>query len=60
TELLVEALRSVEFGTAVELISSRKIDVRPIISHSLPLEEATAAFTLAGDRAAACKVQLTF
>ncbi|MGO8101210.1 L-idonate 5-dehydrogenase [Rhizobium leguminosarum] len=49
-----------EFGTAVELISSRKIDVRPIISHSLPLEEATAAFTLAGDRAAACKVQLTF
>ncbi|MGO6670590.1 zinc-binding dehydrogenase, partial [Rhizobium ruizarguesonis] len=49
-----------EFGTAVELISSRKIDVRPIISHSLPLEEATAAFTLAGDRTAACKVQLTF
>jgi L-idonate 5-dehydrogenase len=34
--------------------------VRPIISHSLPLEEATAAFILAGDRTAACKVQLTF
>ncbi|WP_064692807.1 L-idonate 5-dehydrogenase [Rhizobium aegyptiacum] len=49
-----------EFATAVELISSRKIDVRPIISHSLPLEEANAAFTLAGDRTAACKVQLTF
>ncbi|MBB5551045.1 L-idonate 5-dehydrogenase [Rhizobium lentis] len=49
-----------EFAAAVELISSREIDVRPIISHSLPLEEATAAFTLAGDRTAACKVQLTF
>ncbi|PDT14160.1 L-idonate 5-dehydrogenase [Rhizobium sp. J15] len=49
-----------EFAAAVELISSREIDVRPIISHSLPLEEANAAFTLAGDRTAACKVQLTF
>ncbi|MGV4796893.1 L-idonate 5-dehydrogenase [Rhizobium sp. F40D2] len=49
-----------EFATAVALISSRRIDVRPIISHSLPLEDANAAFTLAGDRTAACKVQLTF
>ncbi|ARM92600.1 L-idonate 5-dehydrogenase (plasmid) [Rhizobium sp. CIAT894] len=49
-----------EFATAVELISSRRIDVRPIISHSLPLEQADAAFILAGDRAAACKVQLIF
>ncbi|ANK88696.1 MULTISPECIES: L-idonate 5-dehydrogenase [Rhizobium] len=49
-----------EFATAAKLIASRKIDVRPIISHSLPLEEAAAAFTLAGDRTAACKVQLTF
>jgi len=49
-----------EFGIAVDLISSRKIDVRPIISHSLPLEEAVAAFTLAGDRTVACKVQLSF
>ncbi|PDS76207.1 L-idonate 5-dehydrogenase [Rhizobium sp. L43] len=49
-----------EFAAAVELISSRKIDVRPIISHSLPLEQADAAFILAGDRAVACKVQLIF
>ncbi|ARQ13677.1 L-idonate 5-dehydrogenase 2 (plasmid) [Rhizobium etli] len=48
-----------EFAAAVALISSREIDVRPIISHSLPLEEADAAFILAGDRTAACKVQLT-
>ncbi|MBB4293186.1 L-idonate 5-dehydrogenase [Rhizobium leguminosarum] len=49
-----------EFAAAVELISSRKIDVRPIISHNLPLEQADAAFILAGDRAVACKVQLIF
>ena len=49
-----------EFATAVALISSRAIDVRPIISHSMPLEQADAAFVLAGDRTAACKVQLTF
>jgi len=49
-----------EFATAVALISSRAIDVRPIISHSIPLEDADAAFVLAGDRSTACKVQLTF
>ncbi|MFK0385712.1 L-idonate 5-dehydrogenase [Agrobacterium sp. NPDC090273] len=49
-----------EFAIAAALISSREIDVRPIISHSFPLEEAAAAFEQAGDRTRACKVQLTF
>ncbi|RUM22271.1 L-idonate 5-dehydrogenase [Rhizobium vallis] len=49
-----------EFAIAVALIASRSIDVKPIIRHSLPLEEANAAFILAGDRTVACKVQLTF
>jgi Threonine dehydrogenase and related Zn-dependent dehydrogenases len=49
-----------EFAVAVELISSRSIDVRPIISHSFPIDEAVAAFEVAGDRSTACKVQLTF
>ena len=49
-----------EFADAVRLIGSREIDVRPIISHSLPLERAVEAFTLASDRSVACKVQLTF
>ncbi len=49
-----------EFAVAVDLISRRKIDVRPIISHNLPLDEAAAAFEIAGDRSLACKVQLTF
>ena len=49
-----------EFATAVDLISRRRIDVRPIVSHSLPLEDAVSAFTIAGNRSLACKVQLTF
>lgn len=49
-----------EFAEAVALISSRVIDVRPIISHEFPLEQAVEAFEQAGDRTAACKVQLTF
>lgn len=49
-----------EFAEAVALISSRTIDVRPIISHAYPLESAVAAFEQATDRTVACKVQLTF
>jgi L-idonate 5-dehydrogenase len=49
-----------EFAQAVDLIASRSIDVRPIISHTLPIEQAAAAFELAGDRSTACKVQLSF
>ena len=49
-----------EFSTAVDLISSRGIDVRPIISHTFPITQALAAFEQAGDRSTACKVQLTF
>jgi L-idonate 5-dehydrogenase len=49
-----------EFAIAVALISNRRIDVRPIISHEFPVHEAVRAFEQAGDRSAACKVQLTF
>ena len=49
-----------EFALAVELISTRAIDVRPIISHTFPIIEAMSAFETAGDRSTACKVQLTF
>ncbi|MCA1406943.1 L-idonate 5-dehydrogenase [Ensifer sp. IC3342] len=49
-----------EFALAVELIADRRIDVRPIISHSFPVDQAVAAFEQAGDRSVACKVQLTF
>lgn len=47
-----------EFAQAVSLISSRTIDVRPIISHEFPLENVVEAFQQAGDRSIACKVQI--
>lgn len=49
-----------EFASAVDLISRRAIDVRTIISHDFPLEQALQAFEQAGDRSAACKVQIVF
>ncbi|MGK9202754.1 L-idonate 5-dehydrogenase [Sinorhizobium sp. M4_45] len=49
-----------EFAIAIALISNRRIDVRPIMSHQFPVDEAVRAFEQAGDRSAACKVQLTF
>uniref|UniRef100_A0A7C1SZC8 L-idonate 5-dehydrogenase n=1 Tax=Agrobacterium albertimagni TaxID=147266 RepID=A0A7C1SZC8_9HYPH len=49
-----------EFSDAVALISTRQIDVRPIISHSFPLDAVVEAFEQAGDRSVACKVQITF
>jgi L-idonate 5-dehydrogenase len=49
-----------EFAQAVDLISRRAIDVRPILTHTFPLADAVAAFEQAGDRTTACKVQLVF
>jgi len=49
-----------EFAQAVDLIAARRIDVTPIISHTFPLDRAVEAFEQAGDRSAACKVQITF
>lgn len=49
-----------EFSLAVDLIASRRIDVRPIISHTFSVADAVAAFEQAGDRSVACKVQLSF
>ncbi|KQQ73259.1 L-idonate 5-dehydrogenase [Rhizobium sp. Leaf321] len=47
-----------EFAEAVDLISRRAIDVRPILSHTYPLEDALSAFEQASDRSVACKVQI--
>jgi L-idonate 5-dehydrogenase len=49
-----------EFEQAARLIAARAIDVRPLITATRPLDEAVAAFTLAADRRAAMKVQLSF
>ena len=49
-----------EFFTAVALMQGGRLDVRPLITQSLPLTEAIAAFDLASDRSQAIKVQLQF
>lgn len=49
-----------EFALAARLISERRIDVRPIISAVVPLNEAVHAFELAADRGAHMKVLLDF
>ena len=49
-----------EYPLAARLIASRRIDVRPLISDTLPLADAVAAFERASDRRRAMKVQLAF
>jgi len=47
-----------EFMDAVALIARRRIDVQPLITHSLPLDQAERALVLARDPHASAKVQL--
>ncbi len=49
-----------EFAWAVDLMSRGVINVKPLISHSLPYTEFARAFELAADRHQSMKVQLTF
>ena len=49
-----------EFALAVALIGSGLVDVMPLLTETVPLSEARAAFELAADRSRAMKVQLAF
>ena len=49
-----------EFSMAIEAMQSGLIDVNPLISHTLPFEDAVKAFDLASDRNQAMKVQINF
>ncbi|MEO8758080.1 MAG: L-idonate 5-dehydrogenase [Devosia sp.] len=49
-----------EFALAVALINQRRVDVRPLLSDTLPLDDAVRAFELASDRRHSMKVQLAF
>lgn len=49
-----------EFFTAVRLMQGGRFDVTPLITHTMPMADATAAFDLASDREQAIKVQLRF
>jgi L-idonate 5-dehydrogenase len=49
-----------EFAMGVGLMQRALIEVAPLITQTLPLAEAVAAFDLAGDRARAMKAQIVF
>ena len=49
-----------EFATGVKLMQSGLINVKPLITHTVPLADAETAFKLASDRAVAMKAQITF
>lgn len=49
-----------EFAVAVGLMRDGLIDVKPLITHTVPLDEAEDAFRIANDRSQAMKAQIAF
>ncbi len=49
-----------EFALAVDLINRRQVDLKPLLTEVLPLQDAVKAFDLALDRSKAMKVQIAF
>jgi len=49
-----------EFKTAVELMASGLINVKPLITHTFKLNDAESAFKVANDRSVAMKTQISF
>ena len=49
-----------EFALAVELMGKGLIDVKPLVTATLPFERAVEAFELAADKSKSMKVQLAF
>jgi L-idonate 5-dehydrogenase len=49
-----------EFGLAVDLINQRRVDLKPLLTGTYPIEDAVSAFEAAGDRTKSMKVQLAF
>jgi L-idonate 5-dehydrogenase len=49
----------IEFDWAVGYLSTRRVDVRPLLSGQYPLKDAVAAFHAAADKSKSTKVQVT-
>lgn len=49
-----------EFAVGVELMRKGLIDVKPLITHTVPLADAISAFDIASDRSRAMKAQIAF
>ncbi|NRP75852.1 L-idonate 5-dehydrogenase (NAD(P)(+)) [Ensifer psoraleae] len=49
-----------EFGLAADLINHRRVDLKPLLTGTFPLEDAAKAFETAADRNKSMKIQLVF
>jgi L-idonate 5-dehydrogenase len=49
-----------EYATAISLMQKGLIDVKPLISETVGLQDARKGFELANDRSKAMKVQIAF
>jgi L-idonate 5-dehydrogenase len=49
-----------EFALAVDLINRKRVDLRPLLTKVLAIDDAKKAFDLASDRSRAMKVQIAF
>ncbi len=49
-----------EFATAIQLMQGGHVDLKPLVTHTLPLERAEEAFLIACDRSQAMKAQIDF
>lgn len=49
-----------EFSVGIELMQSGMVDVKPLITHTVPLDDAEEAFRIANDRSQAMKTQIEF
>lgn len=49
-----------EFAVGVELMRKGLIDVKPLVTHTVPLAEAETGFRIANDRSKAMKAQIAF
>jgi L-idonate 5-dehydrogenase len=49
-----------EFAVAVQLMQGGLIDVKPLVTHTLPLSDAAQAFEIASDKSQSMKTQIAF
>jgi len=49
-----------EFAIAARMIADGRLDIAPLLTDTLPLDQAEQAFALASDRNRAMKVQIAF
>ncbi|MDB4223487.1 L-idonate 5-dehydrogenase [Granulosicoccus sp.] len=49
-----------EFATAIQLMQGGLVDLKPLVTHTFPLDRADEAFLIANDRSQAMKAQIDF